>query len=116
MPSAYEQRFRSAMRKSQQLDVINATNQVIDGDDQSLGVLTQQHIPDAFLADLEQRRHDSVSAPIGDFALLARVPEALIIKWFRQGKNVYHADVKEIAKWLRDEEAEKFFATRKQLV
>lgn len=116
MPTDYEQRFRSAMSRRNQPSLVDAKHRLIDTDDNSLGVLTTQHIPDSFLDDLAQRRLDSARAPIGDFALLARIPEAMVIKWYREGKNVYEADAREISKWLKEEEAGHLFATRKQLI
>lgn len=110
----YAKRFASSVRSAAPT-LLEASNQIIDGDNNSFGVLTTQEISDEFMTDLENRRMESMHRPTGDFALFARIPEALVIKWFRQGKNVYQADIKEINKWLQREEAEKLIATRKKL-
>lgn len=117
MPTAYEQRFRSALSQSpSQPELISATDQIIEGDDKSFLVKTEQHLPEDFFSDLEQRRLDSVHGPIGDFAHFARIPDILVKKWFRQGRNIYQADIKEIAKWLAEADADRLLATRRKLI
>jgi len=113
--TAYEARFRSAL-KARNIDFIEHTTNIFDDGPDHFGVLQSQHVPDSFLQDLDDKRHASVHGKMGDMVHLASLPVALVNKWHRQGKRLDQAQLPEIIRWLQAEDAERFLATRRRLV
>lgn len=111
-PTRRARKFAEAVSSARLHD---ATNRVVEADDDNLIIETVQEIPDDFMTDLADARHESTSNPIGDFALYARIPQWLANKWYREGWKIHEMSLKEIDQRLRREQTEYFIATRKRL-
>ena len=78
----------------------------------------QQHIPDSFLSNLADMRHNSSQTREGEFMKVASIPTVVVEKWMREGfdilgdRNIKPAD---IVKKLKAEGLEDFLATSKRV-
>jgi len=91
------------------------TNLLIDDD--TAVFRRSQHIDDAFLSDLADRRVASNSAPTGDMHLAASIPVVVVEQWMAEGFNIFDPNVKleDIMKRLRLYDMERLIASGKRL-
>jgi hypothetical protein len=80
-----------------------------------LFIKRQQFIPNQFMEDIRKEREDSISTPAGDFHRVARIPTAVIDKWYREGFDYMRAPVREILRKLALEQQEQFITTKKRI-
>jgi len=87
-------------------------------DNQALLTKTQE-IPDSFLKDLDERRHETSSAlaKTGDMHLAASIPVAIVEQWMTEGFNIFDPNIglEAIMKRLRQHDMEKLIASSKRL-
>lgn len=96
------------------VNLINPTPDLI-GTVDGFAVKQQQFIPQSFLDDIRDIRENSLSTPMGDMVLAARIPVAVIDKWDREGFDYNNAPVQDILHKLQLEQLERFIATKKRL-
>lgn len=94
--------------------LINPTPDLVKTVD-GYAVKQQQFIPQSFLDDIRDIRENSLSTPMGDFVLAARIPVAVIDKWDREGFDYNRAPVQDILHKLELEDLNRFIATKKKL-
>jgi hypothetical protein len=74
-----------------------------------------QEIPDWYLRQLEDHKHESARRPEGDFMRLASIPVGIIESWMRQGFDVYREKPQAIIKRLQHEGYDKLITTAKRI-
>lgn len=85
-------------------------------DSDHLIIKQEQEIPSAFLDDLKDRRQDSTNTRAGEFHLVARVPEVLVLELKRRYNfDVLLEPVQETMKMLRKLHLDLFIATNKRV-
>jgi hypothetical protein len=73
----------------------------------------EQDIPDEFISDIRKERMDSLHTPAGEFHRVARIPTAVVDKWYAEGFDIHREPVTEILKRLRKEQLDGFIASNK---
>ena len=77
-----------------------------------------QHIPDSFMQDLSDMRHNSATQREDEFMKVASIPTVIVEKWLREGfdimgdRNITPADV---VRKLKAEGLDDFLATGKRV-
>jgi len=78
-------------------------------------IVFEQEIPDEFFARNAQMRHDSLSAPMGDFHQFASIPQFVTDRWFREGFNIYEESLPAIIAKINAEDSGYFLTTKRHI-
>lgn len=97
-------------------EIFYDTNNTVDldkGDDKTLIVKRQQHIPQSFLDDIKDQRDASTKAKMGDLHHVARIPVSIVEKWMAEGYNMFDKNntIQDTIKRLKLEDLTAFIAT-----
>lgn len=74
-----------------------------------------QHIPNSFITDLRDARHNSSHIREGEHMRVASIPVAVHEKWLREGFDLFQHSHKDVIKRLKAENLDAFIATNKQV-
>jgi hypothetical protein len=88
------------------------------GDADGINRKHTQHIPDSFLKNLADMRHNSTQTREGEFMKLASIPTVVVEKWMREGFDILtdrNITPAQIVKKLKEENLDGFLATEKRL-
>lgn len=87
-----------------------------EGTENQMVLEDRQVIPDEFLEEVKQERIENDKNPFGDgMVRLARIPEAIVNRWFREGFSIYDHSAQEIMDRLKAEEATAFLTTSRSV-
>jgi hypothetical protein len=81
-------------------------NIVQDGD--QLFATRQQEIPDSFLRELDAQKQMGGWTQSKDMMKLASIPVVVCDQMLREGLDVYKAPAKDIVRWLKQHDMERF--------
>lgn len=96
-------------------ELIDTQVNFIEGDSESrkLIVKRSQEIPDSFLNDLKDRKHEASGRPTGNWHRVASIPTVVVEKWRREGFDIHNASAREIVRKLSAEDLGAFITTTK---
>jgi hypothetical protein len=95
--------------------IIDTQFQFHDDADAALVIQRTQEIPQWHLDDLAERRKESTQKPMGEFHQFASIPEAVYLKWLREGFNPRHETAAKIIGKLKAEGLGYFVTTDRNL-
>ena len=67
-----------------------------------------QEIPDHFLKSLDYQKQQGCWTDSKDMMKMASIPVAVVDQMLREGVDVYKAPIKDIIKWLKNNDCERF--------
>lgn len=100
------------------IEFIDVQRRLVINDEADMAtIIRQQEVPDDFLRSIADRRHDSLTAPVGDLHYAGSIPAAVVEKWFAEGFNIFDPNVslEDIMARLRREDMDRLIGTSKTL-
>jgi hypothetical protein len=74
-----------------------------------------QHIPDSFIKELQEQKTAGGYTDSGEMLKMASIPVVIVEQMMREGVDVYKAPIKDIIKWLRNNDMDHFLTTTKRI-
>tara|TARA_B100000963_G_C22602807_1_gene661060 strand:+ start:930 stop:1226 length:297 start_codon:yes stop_codon:yes gene_type:complete len=96
-------------------DKLIDTTTNIRQDTDGLWRTTQQEIPDSYLSQLAEERNDNGMTKSGEMMKMASIPVVVVEEMAKQGLDVYKAPIKDIIKWLKNNEMGHFITSDKRI-
>lgn len=93
------------------IDNVTTVGQHTDG----LFRATRQDIPDSFLSELADQRTAGGYSDSGEMLKMASIPVVVCEQMLKEGIDVYKAPIKDIIKWLKNNDMGHFLTTDKRI-
>jgi len=74
-----------------------------------------QQITDSFLQDLKNQKTTNGYTQSGEMLKMASIPVVVAEQMMKEGVDVYKAPIKDIIKWLKNNDMEHFLTTTKRI-
>lgn len=74
-----------------------------------------QQITDSFLQDLKNQKSAGGYTQSGEMLKMASIPVVVAEQMMKEGVDVYKAPIKDIIKWLKNNDMEHFLTTSKRI-
>lgn len=91
------------------------TNMGVHQDADGLYRTNTQQITDSFLQDLKDQKSAGGYTQSGEMLKMASIPVVVAEQMMKEGVDVYKAPIKDIIRWLKNNDMEHFLTTTKRI-